>query len=350
MSTDTDLIFGAGIFNMMRGMKQDRLIEKDRQAELIRQEGLQRLRQEIAREYSHSGYVDKNTGRPILQREVEGYDSAAMVNQGDWDLQRAEEIARMQGNLQWDLGAKQREYEEGLIKEDRQYKAEMDDKDFRQRLLIAMVQASGKQNKPVDPYSKEYKQEIIDQLKMEYQADYLENFDDGTRWYKFGETPKEPLPYMEWAQTFRKPLYEVAYLKPQAYSQEYNTQEVLSNLPQELQKEVPSGLVPQAQAATQTDAAVQPEPIEVEKPKSAAVQEMTNLMADTEKPAAKEKPKREKAEYSLYEQGVLKSLSPMDRTTFEDLPRMMKKKFFKLGYEEQLKLLREHRKKMTKAK
>lgn len=70
MSTNTDMIAGAGLLAMLKGVQRDNVEEKSQQAELARQEGLMRLRTRIADENAASGWVYKDTGKPIKQNDL----------------------------------------------------------------------------------------------------------------------------------------------------------------------------------------------------------------------------------------------------------------------------------------
>ena len=114
MSTESDMAVGAGLLGMLSGMRDDRLIEKDRAADLVRQEGLMRLRERIANENSASGWVNKQTGAPILKSELGNVTPESRMTASDFALMEAERI----NNKQWEWGEKERNYNEEQRRKD----------------------------------------------------------------------------------------------------------------------------------------------------------------------------------------------------------------------------------------
>ncbi len=119
MSTDTDRIFGAGLLNMLGGVKQDMEQEEQNQAELVRQEGLARLNQKISQQNAASGWVMRDTGKPIRQSELESVPPNQRVAAGDYQLSQAKKGYEAQ--QEWGMPEKLRQEQLGLEKEQRGY-------------------------------------------------------------------------------------------------------------------------------------------------------------------------------------------------------------------------------------
>lgn len=106
MSTDTDMIFGAAALAGLKGQQfEDRRDTAD-EAELAREEGLTRMRNRIAEENSPSGWVNKQTGKPIKQSEIDKVPPDQRATQADYALEVAKKGYK--AKLEWEAPEQQR--------------------------------------------------------------------------------------------------------------------------------------------------------------------------------------------------------------------------------------------------
>lgn len=107
MSTETDSIFAAGLYNMLSGVKQDMARDEAMEAELVRTEGLNRLNTKINQENSPSGWVNKQTGKPIQQSELDAIPLDQRVTAGDFNIAQGKK--QYEAGEQWRAPTRERE-------------------------------------------------------------------------------------------------------------------------------------------------------------------------------------------------------------------------------------------------
>jgi uncharacterized short protein YbdD (DUF466 family) len=208
MSTETDQIFAAGLYNMMKGVRADWDAEEKIEAELAREEGMARLSNRMRNESSPSGYVMKDTGRPISQKELANIPQDQRVTQGDFQIGQQEK--QYTAEQEWTRQAREDALTRGIEQEKRGYAADLEKEQARQsgmtkREKMKQEAAAAKEASKVKSDGMSQKEMV--RLRRDIAKDY-QGYKEKVREF---DPEASVMSKKEWLRDFDSDLYRILY-------------------------------------------------------------------------------------------------------------------------------------------